>query len=391
MIVHPHPDPVAIEIFGLNIHWYGIMYLVGFIIAWGIARYLIRLDSFSSLRGIILEDFIVAAAIGVVIGGRLGYVLFYNPSYYAEQPLEIFNLAAGGMSFHGGLAGVIVSLWVLARIHAISNVRQLLEEENRDQGDQGGEQYDQRDAEILETVTSQQTIFLRLVDFAAVVTPPGLGLGRLGNFINAELPGRVTSADLPWAMSFGYPDYLPRHPSQLYQFFIEGIILTALMLYLSRRQHPPGWLAGVFLIAYAIGRFSVEFYREPDAHLGLLFLNLSMGQLLSIPLLLIGLALVYRLKITAWRQGRGDTALTLKQRLQRMLTAEPDVTWSEHEKLFAENYGEDNGEVEEGSRFGRLLKGLFGGSEEEEVEYISSRIRLTRQEKRRLKKKKRKR
>lgn len=253
MIVHPHPDPVAFELFGLPIRWYGLMYLAGFCIARALAQYLTNRPAFSGIHRPDVENILVFAVVGVVVGGRLGYVLFYNPVFFWHNPLDIFNLGAGGMSFHGGLIGVIVSLWVF----------------------------------------SEKGQFLRLADFAAVLTPPGLGLGRLGNFINGELPGRVASENLPWAFNFGVPDSLPRHPSQLYQFFIEGILLTALMLYLARRPHRAGYLAGVFLLAYGGGRFFVEFFREPDAHLGTVFAGLSMGQLLSLPMPLVGVVLIF--------------------------------------------------------------------------------------------------
>lgn len=268
MIIHPHPNPVAFEVFGFGVHWYGLMYLAGFALAWAMGRHLLRQQNFTSLHGLVMEDFIVAAVLGVVLGGRLGYVLFYQPAHFLAQPQEIALLWRGGMAFHGGLIGVIVSLWVLAYVHARRH-----------------------------SAVSLRTAFLRLLDFAAVLTPPGLGLGRLGNFINAELPGRVASAELPWAVVFGVPDDLPRHPSQLYQMGVEGVLLTLLMWGLSRRAHAPGWLGAAFISAYALGRFAMEFFREPDSHLGLLFLQLSMGQWLSLPMFLLGIAMMYHLRL----------------------------------------------------------------------------------------------
>lgn len=382
MIIHPHPDPVAFEVFGFGVRWYGLMYLTALGIAWGIGHRLLRRPSFSSLRGIILEDLVVAAAIGVIIGGRLGYVLFYNPAYYAQNPLEILYLWNGGMSFHGGLLGVIVSLWILARLHAI-DFDVIAQDKNNDLG-----KLNEEDKRVLKTVTNRQIIFLRLVDLAAVLTPPGLALGRLGNFINAELPGRVTSPDLPWAMSFGIPDYLPRHPSQLYQMFLEGFLLAALLLWLARTPRPPGWLAGFFLLAYGAGRFLTEFFREPDAHLGAIAAGLTMGQLLCLPMMLIGIALINHQRLTAWRQDKKGG--NWRDRLSRALTAEPNTTWSEHERAYAEDYGEDEEDVpEEGGRIGGFFRSLFRGDAEEE-EYIITRYQLTRRQKRRLKKKKRK-
>ena len=383
MIAHPNFDPVAIEIFGFGIHWYGIMYLLGLAIAWGIGHQLVKRPSFSPLRGLEMEDLIVAAAIGIILGGRLGYVLFYNPTYFAAHPVQIFYLWKGGMSFHGGLLGVIVSLWILAKIHAITDIREKLAAE--------GDMDSAEDSDVLETVTSHKNIFLRLVDFAAALTPPGLGLGRLGNFINGELPGRVTSPDLPWAMSFSHIDYLPRHPSQLYQMFYEGILLTALMLYLVRTPRAPGVLAGAFLIAYAVGRFFIEYFREPDAHLGLLFLQLSMGQLLCVPMFLLGLVMVYRTRINVWlaalRNEKGE--LSWGGLIHRVLAAEPDLSWSEHEQAFADDYDIDE-DIAEESRLGLLFNRLFARQKTVEETVSGGRIRLTRREKRRLKKKKRK-
>lgn len=381
MIAHPNFNPVAIEIYGFGIHWYGIMYLLGLAAAWTIGHQLLKRPSFSPLRGLAMEDLIAAAAAGIIIGGRLGYIVFYNPVYFAAHPLQIFYLWNGGMSFHGGLLGVIASLWVLARLHSIPDIREKLAvEDDMDSADDG---------DVLETVTSQKNIFLRLVDFAAVLTPPGLGLGRLGNFINGELPGRVASADLPWAMTFSYLDYLPRHPSQLYQMFFEGVVLTAIMLYLARAPRAPGVLAGAFLIAYSGGRFFLEYFREPDAHLGLLFLKLSMGQLLCIPMFLLGWIMVYRARLGAWltalRDEKGD--LSWGGLIHRMFAAEPDLSWSAHEQAFADNYGLDD--EAEGSGSGNFLRRLFTEKKEERV-LIDSKIRLTRREKRRLKKKKKK-
>lgn len=251
MFVHPHPDPVAFAVFGLPVRWYGLMYLAGFLLAWLLARRLIRRPAFAALSRADVENLFAYAVVGVVLGGRLGYVLFYNPAHFWQNPAEIFMAWQGGMSFHGGLLGVIVAMWFLGK----------------------------------------RARFLRFADLAAILAPVGLGLGRLGNFINAELPGRAAAEGLPWAVDFG--DGVARHPSPLYQFFVEGVLLGALMLFLARRPRPAGFLAGAFLSAYAAGRFFTEFFRQPDAHLGL-FAGLSMGQILSLPMFVLGVWLVFR-------------------------------------------------------------------------------------------------
>ena len=333
MIAHPKIDPVAFNLIGFDVHWYGMMYTFGFIIAWQIGRTMLKREGFALLRGLAVEDVIFAAAVGVIAGGRLGYVLFYNPLHYAANPVEAFFLWKGGMSFHGGLLGVIAAIWVMAKLHerrlradyaaavrianeineaietmeskaaaeesaeaAAEESSEGIEASEMSEGEAEGEgegEYESETPPPPPSLPENPRVFARLLDFAAVMTPPGLGLGRLGNFINGELPGRITSPDLPWAMTFGFPDDMPRHPSQLYQLAIEGFVLTALMLYLARHPRPAGWLAGSFLIGYALGRIGVEFFREPDSHLGLLFLQLSMGQLLSIPMLMLGVAMVY--------------------------------------------------------------------------------------------------
>ena len=371
MLIHPHPDPVAFTLFGsYSVHWYGIMYLAGAIIAMLMGSRLIRHQSFSSLRGILMEDLIAACLLGVLIGGRLGYIIFYNLGYYTENPVAILRIWEGGMSFHGGLIGVIVALWLVAKEHSIIDWAETREEEQ------------------IEAVTSHRNIFLRLVDFAAVITPPGLALGRLGNFINAELPGRVADANLPWAMSFGDPDYLPRHPSQLYQLAVEGILLGVIMLWLVRRPRRPGWLAGMFLVFYGIGRFFVEFFREPDGHLGLLFLDLSMGQWLTIPMILVGFVVAYHEPLlSAWQRRQEVSSGGF---WHDVLFSEPGAGWDERERIFAEEYGADD---EPASRFGDIIDYILGVERQEETEEELGRMRsrLTRRQKRRLKKKKRRR
>lgn len=385
MIVHPHPNPVAFEVFGFGVHWYGLMYLLGFAIAWGIAARQVRARHFAAIDHIGLDNVIAAAAFGVIIGGRLGYVVFYKPAFYFENPLAVLQVWEGGMSFHGGLIGVIVGLWMLAR-------------------------FSQR---RIPELARERHLFLRVVDFAALLTPPGLGLGRLGNFINAELPGRVSDANLPWLFNFGYPDNEPRHPSQLYQLMVEGVLLMALMLWLARRPRASGWLAGAFVLAYAVGRFGVEFFREPDGHLGLLALNLSAGQWLSIPMMFVGLALLYRERLEKFVATAPSRWQAYRQRQQ--VRAEAKAAAREEEAAAAaqaaalemtdeDDVYEDDEDLDESpviaktANQSRIIKSereergfwsrLFDASDEDLVAPVTSAGTLSRREKRRLRKKK---
>lgn len=251
MLQHPQIDPVALQIGPVAIHWYGLMYLLGFAAVWLLGRWRIRQGRTDfSLRD--LEDIIFYSVIGVIAGGRLGYALIYKPAYYLSHPLEILYLWEGGMSFHGGLVGVIVVLLWYAR---------------------------SRDRHLLD-----------VGDFIAPMIPLGLAAGRWGNFVNGELWGRPT--DLPWGMVFPYVDALPRHPSQLYQMAFEGLLLFVVLWLYSSKPRKRGKVSGLFLMGYGTARFLVEFTREPDDFLGLLAGGLSMGQLLSIPMVLAG-ALIF--------------------------------------------------------------------------------------------------
>ncbi len=255
MLVHPNFDPVAVAIGPLAVHWYGLMYLGGFAAAWWLARRRAARPGAAVTRAQI-DDLIFYAALGVVLGGRLGYVLFYNFGQFLQQPLWLFKVWEGGMSFHGGLLGVILAMFLFARRHRIG--------------------------------------FGRLLDFVAPLAPIGLGLGRLGNFIGQELWGRAT--DVPWAMLFPKdPSQLPRHPSQLYQFALEGVLLFAIVWWFSRRPRPTWAVSGLFALCYGLFRFGVEFFREPDSHIGLeAFGWMSRGQELSLPLIAAGaIALIY--------------------------------------------------------------------------------------------------
>lgn len=252
MLIHPQFDPVAIHLGPLAIHWYGLMYLIAFMAFLFAGKWQIANRPWHAWTPTMLDDVLFYGALGVILGGRLGYVIFYQPAYFLQHPLDILMTWKGGMSFHGGFLGVLTAMWIFCR--------------------------------------SRQLSFLRVMDFIAPLVPLGLGAGRLGNFINGELWGRTT--DLPWGMVFQNADALPRHPSQLYQFGLEGILLFSLLWWFSSKPRPVGAISALFLIGYGTGRFIVEFAREPDSYLGLLSLGLSMGQWLSLPMILAGIAML---------------------------------------------------------------------------------------------------
>ncbi|MCE3043494.1 prolipoprotein diacylglyceryl transferase [Legionella sp. 16cNR16C] len=249
MLTYPVINPVAFTLGPVKVHWYGLMYLLGFFMAWALARLrvkLYRLD-WSNEQ---VSDLIFYAALGVIIGGRVGYMLFYNTHQLISTPWALFRLWEGGMSFHGGLIGVALALWLFAR--------------------------------------RSKKPFLEVADFIAPLVPLGLAAGRAGNFINGELWGRVT--DVPWAMIFPGSDGQPRHPSQLYELGLEGIVLFIVVWLYAAKKRPTGCVSAIFLIGYSLCRIFAEFFREPDIQLGYLaFDSLTMGQLLSIPMLLAGL------------------------------------------------------------------------------------------------------
>lgn len=267
MLIHPDFNPVAIHLGPFSIRWYGLMYLAGFIAGAGVARWRLRTQPWLKWTVQEVDDFLTYVVLGVILGGRLGYVLFYKPDYYFSHPLDIPAVWQGGMSFHGGFLGVVL----------------------------GGILFAKR--------TGRH--WLEVTDFVAPLVTFGLGFGRLGNFINGELPGRPT--DIPWAMVFPQVDMIPRHPSQLYEALLEGLVLGTLLLLFSRKPRPLGQMSALFLMGYGTFRFLVEFTREPDDFLGLLALGFSMGQWLSLPMVIAGL-LMWRWSVRSAIMPSGQQA-----------------------------------------------------------------------------------
>lgn len=255
---YPAINPVAFSLGPLSVHWYGIMYLVGFLGAWLLLQWRVKKIAYapySVFSSENISDIIFYGALGVVLGGRIGYILLYNIDAFFNHPLIIFKIWQGGMSFHGGLIGVLVSMFLYSR--------------------------------------KIQCRFIDLMDFIAPVVPIGLGAGRIGNFINGELWGRVT--EVPWGIVFPHAGPLARHPSELYEFLLEGVLFFILLWRYSARPRRPYAVSGLFLIGYGTLRFFVECFREPDSQLGyLLFDSLTMGQLLSLPMILVGLLFFYK-------------------------------------------------------------------------------------------------
>lgn len=270
MLLAPQIDPIALQIGPLAIHWYGLMYLVAFGLFYALARLRLRHPAYAPAGGKgrdksgnkadegwmprDVEDVLFYGVLGVILGGRIGYCLFYKPAYYLAHPLEIFAVWEGGMSFHGGLIGVLLAMVWFAR--------------------------------------SRGRPWLKVMDLIAPCVPTGLAAGRMGNFINGELWGRAASPELPWAMVFPQSgSLLPRHPSQLYQFLLEGLLLFVLLWLYARGPRKTGQVSGAFLFGYGVFRFVAEYFREPDDFLGLLALGMSMGQWLCLPMIVGGAAL----------------------------------------------------------------------------------------------------
>ncbi len=249
----PIIDPVIFSIGPVSLRWYGTMYLIGFLAAMFMANKAADRSNGAWTRDQV-SDLLFYGFLGVILGGRVGYVLFYQFDYFLSDPLYLLQIWQGGMSFHGGLLGVILAIFIFAR--------------------------------------KTKKKFLAVGDFVAPLVPIGLGMGRLGNFINAELWGRQT--DVSWAMVFPTdPLQVPRHPSQLYEFALEGVVLFAILYIIARKTNRLGLASGAFLIGYGVFRSFVEFFREPDAHLGLYLSFISKGQILSIPMILAGIFIIY--------------------------------------------------------------------------------------------------
>ncbi len=256
MLIHPQFDPIAIKVGPLSVHWYGLMYLVAFLTFLLLGRLRIRRFPELGFTAQNLDDLLFYGVLGVIIGGRLGQVMFYEPGFFIEHPMEIFAVWKGGMSFHGGFIGVIIAMALFAQKYGKA--------------------------------------FLQVTDFIAPLSALGLAAGRIGNFINGELWGRVADPSLPWAMIFPRVDNLPRHPSQLYQAGMEGVCLFIIIWWYASKPRKPGALSGAFLLGYGVFRSIGEFFREPDPGIFGHSYVVSMGQWLSVPMVLLGLYFLLR-------------------------------------------------------------------------------------------------
>ena len=252
MLRFPDIDPIAFSVGGLHFYWYGLMYVTGFLAFLVLGRYRAYRRT-SDVDPTWVGDMMFYGVLGTVLGGRLGYILLYNTELFVRDWTVLFRIWEGGMSFHGGLVGVAAALWLFSR--------------------------------------RRRQSFVKIADFVVPMVPIGLGAGRLGNFINGELWGRPS--DLPWAMVFPHVDAQPRHPSQLYEFALEGVLLFVVLWIYTMKPRPSGMAAGLFCVLYALFRFGVEFVREPDRHIGFIGWDwITMGHLLSVPLFIVGLVLM---------------------------------------------------------------------------------------------------
>jgi phosphatidylglycerol:prolipoprotein diacylglycerol transferase len=258
VLLFPEFDPYIIHYGSFGVRWYALSYIAGLVLGWRLVRHLVQRAP-AVATALQVDDFLTWATLGVVLGGRLGYVFFYQPSFFLAHPLQILQVWTGGMSFHGGMLGVVIAVILFCRRQGIP--------------------------------------ILGFGDRVVVAVPIGLGLGRLANFINGELWGRPAPDWLPWAMIFPTGGPVPRHPSQIYEALLEGLTLFLVMFALSRREALMakfGMLTGIFLVGYSIARIVAEFFREPDPFLGFLFAGATMGQLLSLPMMLVGIVLIVR-------------------------------------------------------------------------------------------------
>jgi phosphatidylglycerol:prolipoprotein diacylglycerol transferase len=265
-IAFPVFNPIALQIGPIAIRWYALAYIGGIVLGWLYARALVKKERLwggpAPITLLQLDDFILWVTIGIIVGGRTGYVLFYNPAFFMQHPAEIFQLWNGGMSFHGGFLGCVAAVMLFCRANGIS--------------------------------------ILSLGDITTAVGPIGLFLGRLANFINSELWGRAADSSVPWAMVFPNGGPEPRHPSQLYEAGLEGILLFTILAIMIRMGalKRPGLILGSFIAIYAFARIASEFFREPDVQLGFLWGGLTMGMLLSVPMIIVGVILI----VKAWRR-----------------------------------------------------------------------------------------
>lgn len=256
MLVHPQFDPIALKLGPLSVHWYGLMYLVAFLSFLALGTWRAKRFPALGFSSQDVDDMLFYGVFGVILGGRLGQVLFYDPQFFWAHPQEILAIWKGGMSFHGGFLGVLLAMTLFAR--------------------------------------RRQKTFFQVTDFIAPLVPLGLAAGRIGNFINAELWGRPADPSLPWAMIFPHVDNLPRHPSQLYQSGMEGLLLFFLLWIYAARPRRTGQISGMFLLGYGVFRFIGEYFREPDAGIFGHSYLVSMGQWLSLPMILLGLFFLLR-------------------------------------------------------------------------------------------------
>lgn len=262
MLIHPMPDPIAFHIGPLGVHWYGLMYLLAFAQFLALGRVRIKQPHIAAVgwKKEDLDDMLFYGVLGVVLGGRLGEVLFYNPAYYFANPADIIAVWKGGMSFHGGFLGVILAMYLWGRKRGIH--------------------------------------LMDIMDFIAPMVPLGYAAGRLGNFINAELPGRVADPSLPWAMIWPNVDNLPRHPSPIYQMLVDGILLFIILWFFARKPRPRMAVAAMYSLLYGCARFFTEYFRTPDYNVSFGGMTISAGQMLSVPMIVLGIVLL----VLAYRQ-----------------------------------------------------------------------------------------